>query len=229
MRKFNPFNGLVLGLALFSFAINSMEQETSVTKKNSSLYSKAKSLGYIYTTLWTSALAHELGHALPAHYFYKAPIDVTMGSCNLNNKTLLDMKYVKISGLHPFHGYNKDSILGNSRWKNAVILSGGPAAGILTSSLIFATAIKLQSDHDAVSYNTKLLTCAAIIIQHGANLYPAYGTDGYLIWQHLFENKSLRQQIISKAGITASVCILSALAMFKFTDFYFQGMKKKID
>ena len=132
MYKTLLFKGIIVGLILSHFTIKPIEQESPAEQNYNppSYVSKAKKLGYIYTAFWTSSIAHEFGHALSARYFYKAPIDVTMGSCNLDRKPLLDMKYLKISGASPIHGFNK-IIFGNSRWRNTAILASGPAAGML--------------------------------------------------------------------------------------------------
>jgi len=84
-------------------------------------------------------LMHELGHAVTAKIAYGAPIDITLGTTEPNNGTILaQIGGLKIKGLNPWGGNTLSTDLSpafrmQNPLKESAIMIAGPLSGALSS------------------------------------------------------------------------------------------------
>lgn len=145
------FNKIFLIICFALFSLSGMQSLYS--QERSSYFIAAKSIGFLYSSIWLSSFVHELGHALTAYYLYGNPIKITMGVRDFtNDQPLLKLPFLKIQGLSPFQGFTKTDkskidISNESSWKLGIVAVAGPIAGMLTA----LTALKILNSYNHTS------------------------------------------------------------------------------
>lgn len=161
---------------------------------------------YAHTAFAT--LCHECGHAFAGKILNGDPINIHLGSTDIQRRSLASIGPVTINGINSMEGYaeltipyktiNKRQTI--DRKKYGIMLAAGGIAGLIGSAL-FKTGVHLASSSPSKgSLKNALLTCdLADLCQLQNLLLPlAKGTDAYKLYEECFgvNNKHLDLAII---------------------------------
>jgi len=236
-------NYFVLFILFFATSVRGMdEKKTPSTSRYSNQHfirDIALAGAISYCGMFLNTFFHEMGHACTAKFLFNAPINVYMGSFDLNN-IKFSTSGIHWVGLNPQSGFNVINLQNISTSKKVAMLLAGPLAGL---SVAVGQHLLLKKQTILPSLTTKLCIWLNTInfTRNIGTLTPTYkSTDGGQIGQALDilnydENGVVTQPLIREVGciITSALgsntfFVLASLAYAKKASFktFLHGMKE---